>query len=37
MLLREDPMVEDGALRLGEQPGLGDLIRADVFERFEVR
>ncbi|WP_076858330.1 mandelate racemase/muconate lactonizing enzyme family protein [Bradyrhizobium mercantei] len=36
MLLRHPPTVEDGKLHLGAEPGLGELIREDVFERFEV-
>lgn len=37
MLLAEAPRVEAGALRLAEGPGLGDIVRQAVFERFEVR
>ncbi len=37
MLLEEAPVVEDGTLRLGDGPGLGDVFRQDVFARFEVR
>jgi L-alanine-DL-glutamate epimerase-like enolase superfamily enzyme len=36
MLLHEAPTVEGGRLRLNDQPGLGRIIRQDVFERFEV-
>ena len=37
MLLEEAPVVEDGRLRLSGAPGLGDVVRQEVFERFEVR
>jgi L-alanine-DL-glutamate epimerase-like enolase superfamily enzyme len=36
MLLHQAPTIEGGRLRLAGQPGLGDVIRHDVFERFEV-
>ncbi len=36
MLLEEAPVVEDGRLRLSGAPGLGDVVRQEVFERFEV-
>lgn len=37
MLLEEAPVVEGGRLRLSGAPGLGDVVRQEVFERFEVR
>lgn len=36
MLLHRAPEVEGGKLRLDDRPGLGDIVRQDVFERFEV-
>jgi len=36
MLLEEAPVVGDGRLRLSGAPGLGDVVRQEVFERFEV-
>jgi D-galactarolactone cycloisomerase len=37
MLLHKAPSIDDGKLQFDDQPGLGDIIRQDVFERFEVR
>ena len=36
MLLRDPPEIRNGRLQLPGGPGLGDIVRDNVFERFEV-